>query len=96
MAKKQAAWQVPTPCTTYVPDLDGNMVVASVETRERVRFSNGFETDTVVNTLRIMAEQETGEEIFVAYANRKTVDAIQDAHMLAHPEHRAIWSESIK
>lgn len=85
----------PTPCAITHFDALGNVVSEETVVRDVIKARNDYQADSVVNTLRVMAEQETGEEIFVGYANRKTVDQVEQDAREGHPEWRTIWSERI-
>ena len=77
-------------------DCDGNVVYSETIQPEFVRnYSNNWEPETVRNTMRVMAIQETGEELFLCYANRQTVENIIEQYSANHPEFRDIFTTSI-
>ena len=85
----------PSPCVITRFDDDGSVVATYTQTRDPIRV-NEREPDVVVRRFVVLAEQETGETQHVGYAaTRAQADAICDAHMASHPEHRSCWFERI-
>ena len=80
----------PMPCTTYVPTATGELVIASVETRDPVRVSNGWTADSVTYRFNVTCLQETGESFHVGrVATRAAAENLIDAHTAQHPEHHS-------
>lgn len=101
--------KIPPPAPVLVVKLDPEGNVASQEIvrpepdyKKRMRGlfvagrNNGWEPDEIVMTMRIMGEQETGEEIFVAHAYEGDVQFKIDKARQDHPEWRRIFFEYLK
>jgi len=86
----------PTTCliTKYV---DGKPAETEVVLRAPLPNPYGRkELEVFVRRFRVIAEQETGEEHFVAYASTLAeCDAFIAIHMAQHPEHRSCWFERL-
>lgn len=85
----------PSPCTIMRPDQSGQLVVAEVITRDPVPVSY-WTPDKTAYRYRVMAEQETGEEMFVGHAaTLRKAEAMASSWMNSHPEHRRAWLEKL-
>ena len=86
----------PTPCvvTKYV---DGKPVAQEVVIRPvLLDVRDKKEPERTVRKFRVMAEQETGEKVFVGYAEHMTeANDLIALHKAQHPEHRSCWFERI-
>jgi len=85
-----------SPCVTYRPMADGTLAVASIETREPLRFVSDYEPETQSFHFAVLCKQETGETYRIGSArSRIHADHMIRAHMLAHPEHYGATVESL-
>ena len=85
----------PSPCTVTTFSSGNVADVTTIDNPQYIKRSYGFEHEVVKQTLRVMCIQETGEEGFVCYANKTTVDEIITKYHHDHPEIRSIWFENI-
>ena len=87
----------PAPVTVFRPDAAGNLVVSKVvQPTEYRRFDNGYENEIVIRKYRLIAIQETGEEMFAGYASSRTQALDQKyAWLDRHPEHRDVRIEEV-
>jgi hypothetical protein len=91
----RAAAQASSPCYCASFDAQGNIVETEIAQRAPIRAWSDFEPDEVHYTHRIMALQETGEEVFYSYATERTAARkITEAHR-QHVEWRRVWSEAL-
>lgn len=92
-----AKYPPPAPVSITKFDHTGAVIAAIiVQPEENILARGDWEPDSVTYTLRVMATQETGEDIFVCYTNKRGVDRRMDEHHKAHPEHTNVRFESIK
>ncbi len=86
----------PAPVTIMRP-VDGVLQVAEViAAPERRPVGDRYEEDVVHCNYRLIAIQETGEEMFVGYASSKWQAGGRKVRWLAdHPEHRDVIIERI-
>jgi hypothetical protein len=84
------------PCTTYVPTATGELTVASVETRDPIRFVSDWQNDSVTYRFNVTCLQETGELFHVGrVSTRAQAETLIDAHTRAHPEHNSYSVSSL-
>lgn len=90
----------PSPVTVLRPDANGTLVVAEVIANPERRFiDNGWEPEVQKQAYRLIATQETGEEMFagrVFAENRFKAELEADRWMREHPEHRGIRIETVR
>lgn len=85
------------PVTIFRPDAAGSLVVSAVvQPTEYRRFDNGYENEIEIRKYRLIAIQETGEEMFAGYASNRTQALDRKyAWLDSHPEHRDVLIEEI-
>lgn len=86
----------PAPVTVYVPNEDGELVASGTIENPPVRKFRDYEGDTIVYRYRLIAIQETGEEMFAG--NARSYDhamELRDKWMREHPEHRSVTIEPL-
>lgn len=95
--KKFAPPPAPAPVVVLRPARDGSLVVAEVvQPTEYRRFDNGFSKDREIIRFRLIAIQETGEEMFAGNASSRSQALDKKyAWLDDHPEHRDVIIESI-
>jgi hypothetical protein len=88
----------PSPVVVSRPDANGHLQVAEViEAPVRARFDNGWEPEIQRHKIRLIAMQETGEEMFAGYAvNQNEAEIKAGRWMQSHPEHRGIRFETVR
>ncbi len=86
----------PAPVTVYVPDESGELAVSRTIEAPASHLFNDYEGDSVVYRYRLIAIQETGEEMFAGKArNYSHAMDLRDKWMSSHPEHRGVSIEPI-
>lgn len=86
----------PAPVTVYVPNESGELIASrTVEAPPSHRFED-YERDGVFYCYRLIATQETGEEMFAGKARSYAhAMSLRDEWMSSHPEHRGVTIEPI-
>lgn len=91
---------MPAPVTVMRPDANGQLRVTEiVEKPEHKKLDNGWEPEIQKQEYRLIATQETGEEMFagrVFAENRFKAELEADRWMREHPEHRGIRIETVR
>ena len=87
----------PAPVAIFRPDAQGALVhVETVQPTKYRPWDNGYTNDREVIRFRLIAIQETGEEMFAGYAStRNQALARKYAWLDAHPEHRDVIIEKV-
>lgn len=86
----------PAPVVVYVPNEAGELVVARTIEEPPVHRSWDYEGESVVYRYRLMALQETGEEMFAGKARTyEHALELQDKWLRDHPEHYSVCIESL-
>lgn len=84
------------PVTIFRPTAEGTLVVAAVVQPTEVRRHSSWTPDNAPIRFRLIAIQETGEEMFAGNAcTRGEALDLKYAWLDAHPEHRDVIIESI-
>lgn len=90
----------PSPVIVSRPDADGTLkVVEVIKNPERRFIDNGWEPEVQKQAYRLIAIQETGEEMFAGMifaANRVRAEIEADRWMREHPEHRGVQIETVR
>lgn len=87
----------PAPVTIFRPDAAGSLVLSEViQPTEYRRFDSGYENEIEIRKYRLIAIQETGEEMSAGYASNWTQSLDRKyAWLDSHPEHRDVLIEEI-
>ena len=86
----------PAPVTVYVPGESGELIASrTIDAPTSHRFDD-YEGDSVVYRYRLIAIQETGEEMFAGKARSYShAMDLRDKWMSSHPEHRGVSIETL-
>lgn len=80
---------VASPVVILRPDANGNLVQVAVISHPPVhRAPNDWEPDSVVQRFRLMALQETGEEMCICHVrDEREAEKVEKEWLAQHPEH---------
>ena len=87
----------PAPCVCIRLDAQGNIIAQDTIVRDVIKPRRQYEGDTQIRyTHRVMAIQETGEDLFVAYATSASDgERTAEAAERDHPEWRQVYVERL-
>ena len=94
--KSNSKRPAPSPLTIYRPG-DGELRATQViENPQYAPKLDGYTGELEVYKYRLVAVQETGEEMFAGYAKNYIDGTLKKSSwMFAHPEHRDVYIERI-
>lgn len=88
--------QAPSEVTVFRPNQAGELeAVAKVQAQPRKTEWSEYEGETTYRRLILTAIQETGEEMFVSFADGKAeAEHLKSKWLREHPEHRDVLIET--
>jgi hypothetical protein len=94
--RKSSPQPTPAPVSVYVPNEEGELVLAKVVQPLTTRRGYGYEGETVIYRYQLIAIQETGEEMFAGKASTRSKALDMKYEWLdSHPEHRDVLIEAL-